>query len=130
MRCDENGRCEVIYYERKDEKGPILSRYFRKDVPVPSKTRRELEQRYGIKNTVKKIRQLYLLNDVIPHGARVHWDNVENLGDFVEIEILVDSPRLTNRGKHAARKLMALLHISVDDVVDTAYEDLLAAKEK
>jgi predicted adenylyl cyclase CyaB len=129
MRCDEKGHCELIYYRRKNEKGPVLSTFFRQKLSTPWKTREELKQRYGVKNVVRKIRELYQVHDFL-HDARIHWDNVESLGDFVEIEILVESPRGTNRGKYAARKLMALLDISSDDVVEAAYEDLLAAKEE
>ena len=123
MRSDEDGHCELIYYRRKDEKGPVLSRYFRQQVLAPEETRRELEQRYGVKNVVKKLRELYRLRN-----ARIHLDFVEDLGDFVEIEIVLDSPQGANRGKHAAKHLMRLLQIDTEDLVESAYDDLLNPK--
>jgi adenylate cyclase class IV len=55
----------------------------------------------------------------------VHLDEVEELGHFVEIEVVLQDDQSTADGEAIANELMAELGISADDLIDVAYVDLL-----
>ena len=119
MRCDPLGHCELIYYHRANEKGPVLSRYFRKEIKDPETTKNHLRELFGIKNVIRKSRKLFALDNV-----RIHLDEVEGLGRFVEIEVLVGKDCDEVRARYKAKQMMDELRITELDLVDRAYEDL------
>lgn len=125
MRCDEKGQSELIYYRRDEQKGPKLSRYFRKSLKDANKKKEELSKLFGIESEVNKTRKVFLVDN-----ARVHLDNVEGVGEFVEIEVVLDSPRQKTRGKRLLQKLMDLLDISEKDLISDAYETLIIRRKK
>jgi adenylate cyclase len=59
-------------------------------------------------------------------GAQIHLDQVDQLGDFVEIEIpRGDSPAATQRAGALMTRLIDHLGIKPSDMIDVAYIDLL-----
>lgn len=75
---------ELIEYFREDSPQIRLSRYVRTPLPDPQKTIATLTERYGPPSAIiRKRRRLYLIGD-----ARIHLDSVEDLGAFVEIEVV------------------------------------------
>lgn len=102
----------------------------------------------GVKGVVKKTRHLY-----IHEHTRIHIDNVENLGKFVELEVMfcfvrgyVQTIRISSficvlsiislqvclnknqtpeEGEKTAEIIMELLKIEKSDLVTGAYIDLL-----
>ena len=79
-----NGTCELIWYNRADEKGPKTSCYERLIVSEPKILKSILNRSMKQLNRVKKVRTLYLIGQ-----SRIHVDSVENLGDFLEIEVVL-----------------------------------------
>lgn len=73
---------ELIYYERPDIEGPKLSVYSRCNVPHGADLLTVLEMSLGIKGVVKKTRHLFLIEH-----TRIHIDDVEGLGKFLELEV-------------------------------------------
>lgn len=120
MRCDKDGQCELIYYRRSSVDGIMTSSYHRQKVEQPMEKTSELRDRYGIAAVVRKHRIAFIAGHV-----RVHLDEVESLGKFLEIEVLANSESERNSAKHLARKLMSVLHIEKGDLIEDAYEDLL-----
>jgi len=57
--------------------------------------------------------------------TRIHLDEVENLGLFVEIEVVLSLQQTVSEGVHIAEEIMEKLGISRDDLVEKAYIDLL-----
>jgi adenylate cyclase class IV len=75
---------ESIAYFRDDSPQIRLSRYERTPLPDPQTTIATLTDRYGQPYAVvRKRRRLYLIG-----AARIHLDAVEDLGQFVEIEVV------------------------------------------
>ncbi len=120
MRCDKEGRCELIYYRREALNGIMTSCYFRQPVDKPHQKRAQLEQEYGIRTVVRKQRTAFIAGDV-----RIHLDEVESLGKFLEIEVLANNASERKGARQLAKKMMRLLGVDDSDLVVDAYEDLL-----
>jgi predicted adenylyl cyclase CyaB len=82
--------------------------------------RQLLDAANGTLGVVKKQRLLYLIGQ-----TRVHLDQVEELGYFVELEVVLEDRQATDDGIMIAQDLMKKLDIREDQLVDTAYFDLL-----
>jgi adenylate cyclase class 2 len=73
---------ELIYYERAEESAERWSHFVREDVTEPAGLLHVLTEAFGVLAVVRKQRTLYLFRD-----ARIHVDEVEGLGTFVEFEV-------------------------------------------
>lgn len=71
---------ELIFYDREESARPKLSLYNK--CYVPDMLENILEDALGTLGVVKKTRTLVIIGQ-----TRVHFDNVEGLGDFVELEV-------------------------------------------
>lgn len=111
---------EIIFYERPNEVGAKVSRF-----------RIYSEQRaaevFGreplpIWLVVKKVRTLYMLDN-----TRIHLDQVEGLGWFLEFEHLMsrDKPIEDARGEIA--RLRQAFSMVTGEPIDCGYSDLIAA---
>ena len=131
FRCD-NGRLklrtfaddsgELIFYRRSDQAGPKESFYVRAPTAAPALLRESLTLAYGQAGRVRKRRTLFLVG-----RTRVHLDDVEGLGTFVELEVVLADGESTNDGVEEAHSLMRALGIEPSQLIETAYVDLLAA---
>src|SRR5687767_14220176 len=74
---------ELIYYEREDRAGPKESRYSVFHTSEPDSLKALLQMSLGIRGIVRKQRTLYLVGQ-----TRIHLDEVEGLGSFVELEVV------------------------------------------
>ena len=74
----------------------------------------------GIRGVVRKRRTVYIIGP-----TRVHLDQVEGLGEFVELEVVLQPEQDLSVGEVVARELMAKLGISASQLIDRAYIDLL-----
>jgi predicted adenylyl cyclase CyaB len=72
--------------------------------------------------TVTKTREVFLVDNV-----RVHLDRVEGLGDFLELEAMVDPDHDDARCRVQVDELLQALGVSELDLVRASYSDLLAA---
>ena len=60
-----------------------------------------------------------------PAGTRIHLDRVENLGDFIEIEVVPDADESSGEGVRTVTELMTKLQIERSDLVEAAYVDMI-----
>ncbi len=111
---------ELIYYERADETGPKQSRYDLHRTPDSESLCAALSAALGVRGVVRKTRALYLIGP-----TRVHLDRVEGLGQFVELEVVLEPEQDTAHGVDIARNLMEKLGIPRAGLVQRAYIDLL-----
>ena len=114
---------QLIYYTRPDQEGPKRSDYHISPTSDPENLKRVLELAYGIRGIVKKIRYLYLIGQ-----TRVHLDNVENLGHFMELEVVMGEGQSDAEGQAIAEGLMASLGVERGDLLEGAYMDLLESR--
>jgi len=113
---------ELIYYEREDRPGPKESRYSIARTSEPDSLKAVLQMSLGIRGVVRKVRTLYLVGQ-----TRIHLDEVERLGSFVELEVMMRESQAREEGVKIARDLMAHLEIQDSDLIEQAYIDLLVA---
>jgi predicted adenylyl cyclase CyaB len=115
---------ELIYYTRPDQDGPKRSDYHITRSHDPENLKRVLELAYGIRGVVKKTRYLYLVGP-----TRIHVDDVEGLGQFMELEVVMQDGQSDAEGQKIAEGLMASLGVERGDLIDGAYMDLLEKPE-
>ncbi len=111
---------EIIFYERDDKPGPKLSQYVRSPSSDPSSAKVLLGHAYGVLGVVRKTRALYLAG-----RTRIHLDEVEDLGDFVELEVVLSDSEPVGDGERVAEELMGELGIERSDRVEDAYIDMI-----
>jgi predicted adenylyl cyclase CyaB len=119
------GHAQLIYYTRPDQEGPKRSDYHIAHTPDPENLKRVLELAYGIRGVVKKTRYLYLVGQ-----TRVHLDDVEGLGQFMELEVVMREGQSDAEGQEIAEGLMAGLGVERSDLLEGAYMDLLEKPSK
>ncbi len=120
LRTFGDGRGELIFYERPDDAGPKESAYSIHGTSQPDSLRALLERAFGVRGVVRKVRTLYMCG-----RTRIHLDEVEDLGDFLEHEVVLAPGESAEAGHVEAEKLLAALGIDSADLIDRAYIDLL-----
>lgn len=117
-----DGGAELIWYERADRAGPGESRYQVVPTAQPLPLGRALRRALGVRGVVRKRRELFRVG-----SARIHVDDVDGLGAFLEIEVVLAPGDTRERGEALARELMQALELRPEDLVEVAYIDLLGA---
>ena len=115
-----DGNAELIYYERPDRAGPKTSKYTRAQISDAASTREVLGQVLETKAVVVKQREVFLAG-----RTRIHLDEVDGLGTFVELEVMLTEDETDSDGKRLASVLMEQLGIRQEDLIEQAYVDLL-----
>jgi predicted adenylyl cyclase CyaB len=109
---------ELIFYERAEESAGRPSDYFVTAVTDAASARDVLGRALGIQRVLRKRRTLVMLDSV-----RIHFDNVDGLGQFLEIEVPVRDDE-----DAAARRLTRLIEslgYSWADCIRRSYLDLV-----
>jgi predicted adenylyl cyclase CyaB len=120
LRVFAEGSAELISYLRSDVGGPRESRFAKAPVSDPAALVAVLDDALGTAGTVRKRRVLYRRG-----RTRIHLDEVEGLGSFLELEVELADGESVVDGERVARELMTRLGIAEDDLVAGAYVDLL-----
>jgi predicted adenylyl cyclase CyaB len=113
-------RGELIFYRRLDVEGPKLSEYVIAPTTAPAAMREALGRALGVIGRVRKRRRLYLVGT-----TRIHLDQVDGLGMFAELEVVLSSSQSVADGEAMARHLISALGLSDADLEPRAYIDLL-----
>ena len=111
---------ELIYYERPDKPGPKQSRYVLCTTGDPDGLRQVLEKALGIEGIVRKKRHLFVVGQ-----TRIHLDEVEGLGNFLELEVVLQNGQKPEEGTAIATALMEKLGVKKEDLIAGAYIDLI-----
>lgn len=115
-----SGDAELIQYERPDRTHPSKSRYCIVPVPSPAALKGALAVALGISGVVRKTRYLYLVGQ-----TRIHFDEVAELGNFIELEVVLSPEQTDDDGAAIAQTLMRRLEIQNEDLIHCAYVDML-----
>lgn len=111
---------ELIYYHRPDISGPKTSTYIISETSEPGNLRKIMASVLGVTGRVRKKRLLYMCG-----ATRIHLDEVEELGDFVELEVVLGDTDTFDDGQRIAEGLMVRLDIKKDDLLEGAYVDMI-----
>lgn len=114
-------RAELIHYERPNEISPVESQYVRVPVVEPDALKAALAAALGVEGVVRKRRTLYRVD-----RTRIHLDEVDELGCFLELEVVLADEQSREAGVAIALELLRQLGIQADDLVGVSYIDLLA----
>ena len=115
---------ELIFYRRVDQEGPKESFYLRTPTASPDSLREALTLAYGEVGRVRKRRTLFMVG-----RTRIHLDEVEGLGTFMELEVVLREGESAADGVREAEALMARLEVKTSQLIDRAYVDLLAERK-
>jgi homotetrameric cytidine deaminase len=113
LREQERGDAELIQYRRADDGGPRVSHYRIVPAPDAEALKAALEAALGTLVVVEKRRRLLLADHV-----RIHLDEVEGLGSFIELEAVGDDddPAAINR---------LVVQLEIGEPIAGSYSDLL-----
>jgi len=124
LRCFPDGRAELISYARSDATGPALSDYHIYRTGNPAGLESFLCDAFGLRGVVTKRRLLYLIGQ-----TRVHLDEVEGLGSYMELEVVLEDKQTLEEGAQIADRVLEDLEMSEAERVACAYIDLLEASD-
>ncbi|MFP6669174.1 MAG: class IV adenylate cyclase [Pirellulales bacterium] len=117
-----DGNGQLIQYARPNQTTAKVSSYTLVTVPDPESMRLALAASLGIRGEVRKRRWLFLAGQ-----TRIHLDEVEQLGHFIELEVVMRSNQPTAEGEAIAHEFVQRLGITPADLIETAYIDLAEA---
>lgn len=120
-----NNKFQLIFYNRPDKIGSKVSDY---EVIEFDKKRNEqaklvLKKVLGEKIIVSKIRNLWIYKN-----TRIHLDKVVELGNFLELETVVNKINM-KQGKIEHNKIIELLGLGKHKKIKGSYSDLLLRKK-
>ena len=120
LRIFSESQGELIFYKRDDSPEPKESQYVIAPTSTPHKLRETLALALGECGRVRKTRTLFLAGK-----TRIHLDEVEGLGHFMELEVVLSDGETVAQGIKTAHRVMQQLGVCDEDLVDRAYVDLL-----
>lgn len=125
LRRFSDGLGELIAYTRADASASKLSTYEIATVADPDALARVLDAALIPTGRVIKRRTLYLSG-----RTRIHLDEVEGLGHYLELEVVLEATESLTRAQDEAQTLMEALEVRPDDLVSGSYLDLLRSSEQ
>ncbi|MBO9539490.1 class IV adenylate cyclase [bacterium] len=108
----------LIYYDRSEDAAQRWSHFRVAKVVEPEGMKAVLSSANGLRGVVAKHRHLYLWQD-----CRIHLDQVEGLGDFIEFEVLSEGVACSDWDRMEA--LMTVFGLRDTDAIQASYSDLL-----
>lgn len=120
LRIFSEERGELIRYERSNEREARRSHYSIARTSDPNTLLDILSATLGLIGVVRKRRTLYMIGQ-----TRAHFDEVEGLGDFMELEVVLRREQSEEDGKCIANALLAEFKIDPKHLIGEAYIDLL-----
>jgi len=120
LREQEPGRTHLIQFERADEPQQRESRYRIIDIDDAQTLLAALTAAIGVDVTVTKQRRLFLWQTV-----RIHLDNVERLGNFIELEAVAPAGSDLHHEHQLVQQLRTAFSITDDRLIATGYAQQL-----
>lgn len=89
----------------------------------PHTLNRMLANSLGVKGEVRKVRHLFLHDQ-----TRIHLDQVQGLGNFLEFEVCLRHQQPVEEGEEIARQMRQVFDVKDADLLKGAYVDDLLPK--
>ena len=112
---------QLIFYNREIKYDAKRSDYFL--VPIegePAPLRCLLSYALGVIAQVQKTRDIFIIA-----CTRIHLDNVESLGKFIEFEYLINNSNSMENGIKELDQIRERFDIQESNLIDVSYSDLL-----
>lgn len=117
-----NGKTgNLIHYFRSNKTRQRISDYTISETETPEKLKRILNSLFQKLITVKKRREIFIVENI-----RIHLDKVESLGNFLEFEIIIKSEK---QAEAVMRKLITHFELDEKQFIKVSYSDLLLNKK-
>ena len=111
----------LIFYERQDKAGPKKSDFMLYRTNDLQELLPVLEKSLGIMKKVVKTRKIFYIDHI-----KFHIDHLENLGNFVEIEVMdIEENKSPEELENICMHYMNLFDIKKNDLIEKSYSDLL-----
>ncbi len=114
-------RTELIWYERPDSAEAKASDYQIVEVADGEALKLALAGACGVKAVVTKRREVFLY-----HNVRIHLDDVQSLGAFIEFEAVLGPETDDQAGREQLAWLSGEFGLAPADFVETSYAEMLA----
>ncbi len=118
IKAADAARSELIEYERPETEGIRVSRY--RITPVRSEDGACAVPKGPPIVVVEKSREVLLWDNV-----RIHLDTVSSLGNYLELEAVIDEAHDETTCRRQVDLLLSALSIDADDLVKASYADLV-----
>mgnify|MGYP001455768434 FL=1 len=118
LRENNENEAQLIYYEREENSSPRWSNYKIYNVQDFPLLKELLMKAYGVKVVVKKERDVFIFKN-----ARIHVDKVENVGNFIEFEVIYDSE--VTKSLELLEFLKSSFKAEINRVFLESYSDIL-----
>ena len=118
LREIEGAGAQLLAYERPEKVDAALSRYRLAAIADAAGVKQILAEALGVERVVSKTREIYLYRNV-----RIHLDEVEGLGPFLEFEVVLDDGMSAAEGEALVEALRKRFDIQPGDLVDVSYGD-------
>ena len=123
LRQIEAEKSELIWYARADSAETRSSDYILTPISDSPDMLAALSAALGVRITVRKRRELWLYQNV-----RIHLDEVDGAGSFVEFEAVIGSDADEAAAPAQIEHLCVAMNIFKKDLVSQSYSDLLEAQ--
>lgn len=113
---------EVIWYDRVDISGPKLSNYTRinlTDANIAS-FKDIFSKTLGVSGQVNKTRTLFMYGQ-----TRIHFDEVDTIGFFLELEVVLEDTQSVEYGENIANEIMKMLDLHNESKIEGSYMDII-----
>ncbi len=120
LRQIDNSRAELVAYERTNDLEPKPCDYHLVPVTATEELKAALTASLGIRSVVVKQRDIFLY-----HNVRIHLDEVEGLGSFLEFEAVLDDEHGEAEGRQMVEKLSELFGLRDEDILPGSYGEMV-----
>tara|TARA_B100001971_G_C18267964_1_gene595979 strand:- start:32957 stop:33490 length:534 start_codon:yes stop_codon:yes gene_type:complete len=123
---EKDRAAELIPYAKDYSTGPMKSMYSVLKSTEPENLKTILDNILGVIAIVDKKREVYLYENI-----RIHIDLVKDLGAFMELEAVYEEngPNAREKEVQKVNKLMNLLQVPKENLLDKSYVDYLLSNE-
>ena len=116
----------LINYERENISGSKISEIILYQHEPNIALKNILTRQLGVKIVVDKKRKIYFIDNV-----KFHFDLVENLGTFIEVEAIDSKEEFTiEELKKQCDKYFDFFELTINNVIDKSYSDLILELNK
>ena len=117
LRIINNESASLIYYERSDKAKIRTSNYIISRTNDFKQLDDILRSQFNQLTVVSKVRDIFIKDNI-----RIHLDRVNELGDFLEIEIIYKE---LSSAKKQMENLIKILNLNKSEFIKHSYSDML-----